>query len=599
MAQTFGRFLINDLLPTKHHVTGTLNKKEFQQKMLDLAKEDPAEYVEIVSKLKRLGDDISTLEGISVGLDDITPSYKARDALIASTTKALNAAVTTSAKEGILIDAKEKMKAITREHPGSMTAMALSGARGNLEQLAKTVSSPVTVTSSRGRPLPWIVGRSYAEGLSSADHWAAGNDVRHNTVQAAVSISEPGDMLKIMTNNMYPMVITSDDCGTPNGLALASTDGNIVDRYLSKDQAGYHRNDLVTKPLATALRSKVTTVYVRSPLTCIAKTGICRKCQGLDERGRPHAIGINVGVRAGQALAEPLTQMALSAKHGGKAVKATTIKLEGMPGVRQLLEVPQNFINKATLADHTGKITKIIPAPHGGTYIFVDQTQHYVSPHLKIHAHVGQHVEAGDVLSEGILKPDELIKHKGFGTGRQYLIDTLHDIYSGQGLNVDKRHFELVARTDLNHIKVVEHSDEHPELVKGETLPYSVYRDAAEKHGKVVPLEQALGAVLGKEELHYTAGTPLTATILAALKNHGIKQVTVTTSLPRVEFLMRPMTRNPLLHPDWMARLSHRYLKDSLLQGARTGAQSDRHSTHPVPAYAYGAEFGTGDSGSY
>jgi hypothetical protein len=45
--------------------------------------------------------------------------------------------------------------------------------------------------------------------------------------------------------------------------------------------------------------------------------------------------------------------------------------------------------------------------------------------------------------------------------------------------------------------------------------------------------------------------------------------------------------------------LAHRYLKDSLLQGARTGAASDLHSTHPVPAYAYGAEFGMGPEGRY
>jgi hypothetical protein len=229
----------------------------------------------------------------------------------------------------------------------------------------------------------------------------------------------------------------------------------------------------------------------------------------------------------------------------------------------------------------------------------VDHVQHYAGPNLKILVHGGQKVEAGDVLSEGIPKPDELIKHKGFGAGRQYLVDTLHDIYRGQGINVDKRHLELVARADLNHIKVLEHSDNHPELVKGEVLPYTMYRDAAAGHSKVVPLGQAAGGVLGKELLHFTAGTPLTPSVVEKLKQHGIKDVSVATDLPRVEFLMRPMARNPLLHPDWMARLSHRYLKDSLLQGARTGASSDRHSTHPVPAYAYGAEFGAGPEGRY
>ena len=599
MSQTLGKYLINSLLPEKHRVSGTLNKKELQQKMLDLAQEDPSGYVEIVSRLKQLGDDISTLEGISVGLEDLTPQYKARDALMAQGHAAMRNATTREAKENIVLDVQKKMLELTTTHPGSMTAMALSGARGNIPQLMKTVASPVASTSSRGAINAWLIGKSYAEGLSTADHWVSGNDVRHNTVQASSSVAEPGDLLKILTNNMYPLVITVDDCGTQNGISLLSTDGNIVDRYLSKDQAGLHRNDLVTKAMATKLRDAVKSVYVRSPMTCAAKDGVCRKCQGLDERGRPHALGVNVGVRSSQALSEPLTQMALGAKHGGRTLKGSAGSLAGIAGIRQLLEVPQNFINKAALADHAGTVTKIVAAPHGGNHVYVDSTQHYVSPNLKVLVSPGQKVDAGDILSEGIPKPDELILHKGFGVGRQYLIDTLHDIYRRQGFNVDKRHLELVARADLNHIKVLEHSDEHPELVKGETLPYAMYRDAAAKHRKTTPLAEAEGGVLGAEVLHFTVGTQLTASVLRTLKEHGITTVEVATPLPAVTFLMRPMTRNPLLHPDWMARLAHRYLKDSLLQGARTGATSDRHSTHPVSAYAYGAEFGLGPEGRY
>ena len=599
MSQTLGKYLVNDLLPKKHHITGTLNKKEFQQKMLDLAQEDPAEYVEIVSKLKALGDDISTLEGISVGLDDITPEYKSRDGIMAPGVAAMKNAVGREAKEKIILEVQKKMLEHTKLHPGSMTAMALSGARGNIPQLMKTIASPVATTTGKGDINPWLISKSYAEGLSAADHWAAGNEARHNTVQTYTAIAEPGDMSKIMTNNMYPLVITQDDCGTHNGLAMDSHDGNIVDRYLSQDQAGYHRNDVVTKAVASKLQAKVKKVFVRSPMTCDTKDGICRKCQGLDERGRPHAIGINVGVRAAQSLSEPLTQMALSAKHGSRVLKGASPKLEGIAGIRQLLEVPQSFINKAPLAEHTGAVTKIVPASHGGTHVYVDGVQHYVGPNLKILVTPGQKVEAGDVLSEGIPKPDELIHHKGFGVGRQYLVDTLHGIFRDKGIDLDKRHLELVARADLNHIKVLEHSNDHPELVKGEVLPYTTYRDAALGHSKVIPLAQAEGAVLGKEVFHFTVGTQLTASVIAALRANGVHEVAIAPTLPRVEFLMRPMARNPLLHPDWMARLAHRYLKDSLLQGARTGAASERHSTHPVPAYAYGAEFGMGPEGRY
>ena len=599
MAQSLGKYLVNELLPVNHHVKGALNGKELNQKMRELAKEDPAAYVDIVSKLKRLGDDISTLEGVSVGLDDIAPVYGERDAIIRKAQDELLKAKTSAEKEKIILRVQDEILEHTKRHPGTMTAMAASGARGNFNQLMKTVSSPVATTTPKGGIYPHLITRSYAEGLTAAEHWISGNEARHNVVQSYTAIAEPGDMSKVMINNMYPMVITQDDCGTLNGIAVPSTDGDIVDRYLSKDQAGFHRNTAITKAIATVLREKVPTVYVRSPMTCEAKSGLCRKCQGLNENGKPHDIGINVGVRAAQTISEPLSQMALSSKHGNRLLKGTSPTLHGMAGVRQLLEVPQNFINKAPLAELAGKVTKIAPAPHGGTHVYIEGKQHYVGPNLKLHVVEGQFVEAGDVLSDGIPKPDELIKHKGFGVGRQYLVNTLHNIYKGEGVNVDKRHLELVARAELNHVKVLEHADAHPELVKGEIHPYADYRNAAAQGGKSLPIDAAQGHVLGKEVLHFTVGTPITESIIRTLKSHGVKEVFVNDTLPRVEFLMKPLSRNPLLNPDWMARLAHRYLKDSLLQGARTGAVSDRHSTHPVPAYAFGAEFGQGTEGRY
>jgi hypothetical protein len=73
----------------------------------------------------------------------------------------------------------------------------------------------------------------------------------------------------------------------------------------------------------------------------------------------------------------------------------------------------------------------------------------------------------------------------------------------------------------------------------------------------------------------------------------------VNKRLPQVEFVMKPFAMNPLLESDWMARLAHRYLKGSLQQAAQFGETSDIHGTHPIPAYAYGAELRNGPSGQY
>lgn len=599
MPQSLGQLLVNDILPAAHRSTEILGKSALNKKLTALAKEDPHAYVGIVSKLKRLGDELSTTEGVSVGLDDIAPAYTVRDKIMQPAIAKVKGAKDSDEREKIILGVQDQMMSYTREHPGTMTQMALSGARGNIPQLMKTVGSPVAAVDHRGAITPWLISRSYAEGLTPAEYWVTGNEARINTIKSSTSVAEPGDLAKILVNNLYPFTITKDDCGTYNGVALAANDGHIVGRYLARDIGKHKRNELVTPGVAADLIKTHETVYVRSPMTCEAHPGICRKCQGLDEKGKPHAIGINVGVRAAQAMSEPLTQFALNAKHGVRVLKGATKELEGLSGVRQMIEVPQSFFNKATLADHTGTVTKIVRAPHGGHYVYVDNHEHYVAPNLDVLVHVKQPVEAGDALSDGVPKPDEVVHHKGLGAGRQYLVNSLHRLYKKQGVDIDKRHLEILSRADLNHVRILEHADAHPELLRGDIVPYPTYREALSHETKTLPVKQAAGHVLGKEVLHLTVGTPLTQSIVVTLQKHGVKEVVVATSAPRVEFVMKPMTRNPLLDPDWLARMSHRYLKDSLLRGAHFGDATDFSSTHPVPAYAYGETFGNGTDGRY
>lgn len=599
MTQTLGHLLVNDLLPASHRSSETLGKSALNKKLTALAKEDPHAYVGIVSRLKKLGDELSTLEGVSVGLDDIAPDYAARDKIMQPAISAIKKTPHAADREKLILGVQDKMMEYTRTHTGSMTQMALSGARGNIPQLMKTVGSPVAAIDHKGAITPWLIGHSYSEGLSPAEYWVTGNEARINTIKSSTSVAEPGDLAKILVNNLYPYVITMDDCGTHNGIVMPLSDGHVLGRYLAKDVERHKRNELVTAAVLADLRKAHATVYVRSPMTCEAREGLCRKCQGLDEKGHPHAIGINAGVRAAQALSEPLTQFALNAKHGVRVLKGASKELDGLAGVRQLIEVPQSFFNKATLADRSGVVTKTIAAPHGGHYVYVDGHEHYVSPHLDLLVQPGHRVEAGDVLSEGVPKPDELVAHKGLGVGRQYMVDALHRLYKKQGVDVDKRHLEILAKADLNHVRVMEHSDEHPELLRGDVVSYETYKASVGRNLVSLPIDKAVGAVLGKETLHFTVGTPLTPSIVATLKQHGVRDVEISETAPAVEFLMKPMTRNPLLNPDWMARMSHRYLKDSLLRGAHFGDQTDFHSTHPVPAYAMGVSFGSGNDGRY
>jgi hypothetical protein len=273
-------------------------------------------------------------------------------------------------------------------------------------------------------------------------------------------------------------------------------------------------------------------------------------------------------------------------------------QLEGIKGVRQFLEIPTSFLHKAVLAEHDGKITRVDTAPQGGVYVSVDDARHYVPPDQTVLVSPGQPVFAGDALSDGVPRPDEVVRHKGLGEGRRYLVDALHDVYRRSGADIDKRHLETLARSVLSHVQIVDPGPEDS-FMKGDVVDHNRFKAALARTRRTLPSGDAVGETLARDTLHFTAGTRVTPTVSATLIRRGIQDVEVVDHGPMAIPFMRPASRTPLLNPDWMARLGHRYLKETLLAGAHRGDESDIHGYSPVPAYAAGTSFGLGQEGRY
>jgi hypothetical protein len=591
MPTTLGRHLVDSALPAKWRGRGVLTKSSLNDLLVGVAKEDPKAYPDVVTKLKRIGDEVATLDGISVGLEDIAPR-KERDVALAPHLEAFHKATTQDAKEKALIGAQNAMLDLARKHPGTMGEMVRSGGRGNAAQLMRAVGAPVLARDSKGKVVPWFISKSFSEGLKPADAWVAGGEARVNSVLSNISVVEPGDLAKILVNNMGDQLVTTPDCGTKNGIAMLASDPHIIDRYTTDGR-------LVTPQLASVLAREGKSVIVRSPMTCEAPHGVCQKCQGLAPAGGLHPIGTNVGVRAAQALSEPLTQFSLNAKHGGRVAGTDDEKrLEGIKGVRALLEIPSSFAHKAVLAGRDGVIKDVVSAPQGGHYVHVEDARHYVPPEHKVVVTPGQSVYAGDLLSDGVPRPDEVVQHKGLGEGRRYLVDALADVYKRAGSEVDKRHLETLAKSTLNHVQIIDPGPDDA-FLKGDIVDYNRFHAALAASRQRVPLEDAIGETLADEVLHHVAGTTLTRPIADQLTRHGVTSVMVATQGPRAVPVVRPASRTPLLNPDWLARLAHRYLRESLLAGIHRGDVSNLHGASPVPAYAAGSEFGLGEEGAY
>ncbi len=600
MATSYGEHLLNEILPPEHRGKGPLTKSKLTDILVSIAKDSPETYPATVVALKRLGDETATSCGLSVGLDDIDPGVKARDVALNPHFEEFRKATTYAAKEKALLGGQSAMLAYTKQHTGSMGELAASGSRGNYNQLSKIIASPVVTRDDADRVVPWFLRKSYAEGISSADAWVAGNEARLNAIKSNISVVEPGDLAKILVNNLGNTLITVPDCETKNGIVMKSSDPHIADRYLAHPAAGLTAGTLITPQSLSVLRKGAETVVVRSPMTCEAPHGLCQKCRGLSPAGHLYGIGTNVGVMSSQAVASPLTQIALGAKHGGNLARGQNEpKLEGIKGVRQLLEIPESFLHKATLAEHDGKVSKVEDAPQGGRYVWVNDTRHYLGPDLKLKTPVGTVVEAGDMLSNGVPKPDEVVHHKGLGEGRRYLVEALHGVYHDSGVELDKRHFETIAKSLLNHVYVTDPGEEHDHgLLKGDVIDYNRFKASIGSSFKAVPTTDAVGETLASDFLHYTAGTRVTPTVRDALKKQGITDVSIGVTAPQVDPVMRTASRSPLMNPDFMQRLAHRYLKESLMAGAHRGDVSELHGYNPAPGYAAGT-IGFGPEGRY
>jgi DNA-directed RNA polymerase subunit beta' len=582
--------LVNHHLPNEFKVQGNLDTKLLKKSMIGLAKSSPELYKTVIPKIKKLGDEFSTFEGISVGLDDIEPEYSKRDPILNNAKRMLRTAGNDSKKQlSILLDTQSKLRDLTSKHPGDMGMMARSGSRGNMNQLMKMVTSPGIVGDYDGAPIPFLIERGYSEGLSPAEAWIAGDESRSQVIKGQLGTAEPGEMQKVLASVMSEQVIADADCGTRNGISLEASDPSIEGRYTV---AG----SLIDSREAASIARRGGKVRVRSPMTCDLDSGVCQKCMGIGNSGKSFTIGTNVGIRSAQSLSEPLTQMALSSKHGVSLVEGDHNKPKGLAAFKQFVEVPKNFFQRAPISEVSGKVDKIAKAPQGGFDLVISGKGHYIPPGRDLKVKVGQKVEAGDVLGSGIAAPDDVVKHKGLGAGREYLVKSLRDVYSESGKDLDPRHFELLAKSQLNYVKV---NKGVPGFVSGDIVSVPKLRKAFEGMGRDYSLRDSIGKVLTEPAGTHLPGTRLTARLADDLAKEGVTKVRATSSGMSIQPIMAAATRTPLLNPNWMQRLGYRYQKATIINAATFGEKADLHSHNPIPALAVGHELTRDSKGRY
>src|SRR6185503_6085906 len=191
-------------------------------------------------------------------------------------------------------------------------------------------------------------------------------------------------------------------------------------------------------------------IPVRSALKCEAEAGVCRACYGISPAsGAMVDIGDAVGIIAAQSIGEPGTQLTMRTFHtGGVAGQDIT---QGLPRIVELFEArkPKGLAQMAEEAgkvsvEETDKALKLIVTESSG-----EEHAYSFPPRTRLHVSDGDKVEVGEQLNEGSLYPADLLAIRGRTAVELYLVAEVQRVYRAQGVDINDKHIELIARQML------------------------------------------------------------------------------------------------------------------------------------------------------
>ena len=613
MVTTVGQVIVNEALPPRFRDYGRVMDSNGIEEVLEaVARDAPEEYAGVTKRLMDIGNDAAFDTGTTIRLSDLRPAYDKRPLL-----KALDIAEGRIRGDRSLAEA-QKSEMVERLYDransrlmdetygaelarrNQLALQVASRARGNKTQLAAFISSPGTYSTPSGKMVPMFIRHSFAEGLTPAEYWAGSFGARTGVVSTKTATAKGGAFGKLLSASAISQVITSDDCETAAGLPVRLDDDDNIGAVLARPAGPYDAGTVITKSVLSELRKDrgLDEIVVRSPVTCGCKDGVCSKCAGIRETGGFPPIGYNLGTNAASAFAERITQQGLNVKHSGKKADGKG-RFSGFNVFTGLAKVPKVFPDRATISSVDGTVSRIEDAPQGGTYIYVADShgassRHYVAPGYGIEVKVGDELEAGDQMSDGVIDPSELVKYKGIGEARRYWANRFTQAIRDSGMAANRRNAEVLARTVMNTVRL-NSEDEAGEGLPGDVVTYTRWSNGFKPRADsalVAPAASSVGKYLEQPVLHYTIGTRITPSVLRTLRKFKVDRMMVNDAEPDVTPFMERIEDSNAEKPDWMARLGTTYLKSRLQEDVARGAESRLHSTEPYPGIAKGVEFG-------
>ncbi len=195
---------------------------------------------------------------------------------------------------------------VRQESFNSIYMMADSGARGSAVQIRQLAGMRGLMAKPDGSIIETPITANFREGLNVLQYFISTHGARKGLADTALKTANSGYLTRRLVDVTQDLVVTEDDCGTSNGVAMkALVEGGEViealrDRILGRvatadvvnpetQETLYAAGTLLDEDAVEDIeRLGIDEVRVRTPLTCETRYGLCAACYGRDlGRGRP------------------------------------------------------------------------------------------------------------------------------------------------------------------------------------------------------------------------------------------------------------------------------------------------------------------------
>ena len=450
------------------------------------------ESAEVIDYIKSLGFKYSTLAGITFSVADVQVPATKKD-ILAEADKQVEK-VRNQYRRGLITDderyqtvvgiwekATNDVSKAMEENFGDLNPiymMVKSGARGNMNQLRQIAGMRGLMASTTGKAVEIPIKSCFREGLDALEYFISSHGARKGLSDTALRTADSGYLTRRLVDVSQDIIVREHDCETNEGLMLEDIkDGNQIVEGLEERLEGRYplnditnpetgelivdKNTMINKVIAKEIvAAGIKQVVVRSVIGCRSKHGVCQKCYGMGlARRELVSIGESVGIIAAQSIGEPGTQLTMRTIHSGGVAGVADIT-QGLPRVEEIFEarkpkgvaVITEIDGKVKISESKKKLEIIVTSSD-------DSRTYTILFGSKLKVKDGDEVKAAQPLIEGSINPAEILAIKGPEGVYEYVISEIQKAYRSQGVDINDKHIEVIARQMLRKMRVDDGGD--------------------------------------------------------------------------------------------------------------------------------------------